>query len=131
MGIIIRQSRGHADRSPKRDETREVKTRSDSGQNQIGWDLSQDVADKQDGDGGVELGSHESEIGLETLHTRRAGHADGSVLHHLFPRFGSSHSRKRISIQVVEHEQDEQGGQEPKVDLADELLLGESILFLG
>jgi hypothetical protein len=73
MGIIIRQSRGHADRSPERDETREVETRPDSGQNQIGRDLTKDVADKQDGDGGVELGSYESKIGLETLHTRRAG----------------------------------------------------------
>lgn len=84
MGIIVRQSRGHADRSPERDETREVETRSDSGQDQIGRNLSQDVADKQDGDGGIELGSHESEIGLEALHPRRAAQADVSVLHHLW-----------------------------------------------
>ena len=105
---ILRSGGTSADCAPNTNPERQVKRRAGLGQDVVGWDLTEDVADEQDRDRNVEVVALHTEIGFKSLDP------SGSVVSSV----NRGHSRQGVSIEIIENDQDEQSRHQPPINLA-------------
>jgi hypothetical protein len=73
MVEVPRCCRASTDCSPQGDKERQIDTRSDTRQDEITGDLPQNVSDKENRDGNVELVPRHSQVSLQTLYSSGTG----------------------------------------------------------
>lgn len=124
MAKTLRRGGAGAHNTPNDDPGREIDGRSGARENVVGRELSQDVADEEDGDCHVEIVPFHPQIFFDTLNAR------GPVCQSLCPLMcrtpaslsseGNRHSldsRQGVPVQVVEHDQHEECWHQSPIDL--------------